>query len=98
MPVLWPGGKQKQLFLISLQKHLLQAILAIAAVVLVGLIIMPRRPECRESQSGVLTGKTGRKVIAHLPGGDLELEWAGDDQSVFMTGPATEVFSGEWVE
>ena len=27
---------------------------------------------------------------------DLALEWAGDGHSVFMTGPATEVFSGEW--
>ena len=41
---------------------------------------------------------TGRKLLAHLPGGDLELEWAGDDQTVFMTGPATEVFSGEWLD
>ncbi len=45
--------------------------------------------------AGVLTGKTGRKILAHLPGGDLELEWADDDH-VYMTGPAVEVFSGEW--
>ncbi len=51
---------------------------------------------CAVCVAGVLTGKTGRKILAHLPGGDLELEWPGDDQSVFMTGPATEVFSGEW--
>jgi diaminopimelate epimerase len=51
---------------------------------------------CAVCVAGVLTGRTGRKIIAHLPGGDLELEWPGDDQSVFMTGPATEVFSGEW--
>ena len=30
-----------------------------------------------------------------LSGGELELEWAGDDQSVLMTGPATEVFEGQ---
>ncbi len=35
------------------------------------------------------------KILAHLPGGDLELEWADDDH-VYMTGPAAEVFSGEW--
>jgi len=46
--------------------------------------------------SGVLTGRTARKILAHLPGGDLELEWAADNH-VFMTGPATEVFSGEWL-
>ena len=43
--------------------------------------------------AGVLTGKTERRIVNHLAGGDLELEWteAGD---VFMTGPAAEVFSG----
>jgi diaminopimelate epimerase len=46
--------------------------------------------------SGVLTNRTGRKVLAHLPGGDLELEWNQTDNHVYMTGPATEVFSGEW--
>jgi diaminopimelate epimerase len=45
--------------------------------------------------AGSLTGRTSRNVLAHLPGGDLQLEWA-DDQHVYMTGPATEVFSGEW--
>jgi diaminopimelate epimerase len=45
--------------------------------------------------AGVLTGYTERKLLAHLPGGDLELEWAADNH-VYMTGPATEVFSGEW--
>ena len=36
-------------------------------------------------------------VWVHLPGGDLELEWATDG-NVYMTGPAVEVFSGEWRE
>jgi diaminopimelate epimerase len=51
---------------------------------------------CAVCVAGVLTGKTGRKLLAHLPGGDLELEWAEADNHVYMTGPATEVFSGEW--
>ncbi len=46
--------------------------------------------------AGVLTGRTGRTLLAHLPGGDLELEWSEADNHVYMTGPATEVFSGEW--
>lgn len=46
--------------------------------------------------SGILTGRTARTLLAHLPGGDLELEWASDDAPVFMTGPATEVFEGVW--
>lgn len=44
--------------------------------------------------AGVLNKKTERNVLAHLPGGDLELEWAADG-NVYMTGPATEVFTGE---
>jgi len=46
--------------------------------------------------AGVLTGRTDRKIVAHLPGGDLELEWNEKDNHVYMTGPATEVFSGDW--
>jgi diaminopimelate epimerase len=45
--------------------------------------------------AGALTDRTDRSIVAHLPGGDLELEWAQNNR-VFMTGPATEVFSGEW--
>lgn len=51
---------------------------------------------CAVCVSGVLTGRTQRKLLAHLPGGDLELEWRESDNCVYMTGPATEVFSGEW--
>ena len=51
---------------------------------------------CAVCVAGVLTGRSGRKVLAHLPGGDLELEWHDDRSPVFMTGPATEVFSGDW--
>jgi diaminopimelate epimerase len=51
---------------------------------------------CAVCVAGVLTGRTSRKLLAHLPGGDLDLEWPSDDASVFMTGPATEVFTGEW--
>lgn len=46
--------------------------------------------------AGVLTGKSGRELLAHLPGGDLELTWRESDGHVFMTGPASEVFSGDW--
>jgi diaminopimelate epimerase len=51
---------------------------------------------CAVCVAGVLTGRTGRKILAHLPGGDLELEWSAADNHVYMTGPAAEVFSGEW--
>lgn len=51
---------------------------------------------CAVCVAGVLTGRSARRILAHLPGGDLELEWPEDEAPVFMTGPATEVFSGEW--
>ncbi len=44
--------------------------------------------------AGVLNGLTDKKIVNHLAGGDLELEWA-DDGFLYMTGPAVEVFSGE---
>jgi diaminopimelate epimerase len=52
---------------------------------------------CAVAVAGVLAGRSGRNVLAHLPGGDLRLEWREGDNQVYMTGPATEVFSGEWV-
>jgi diaminopimelate epimerase len=51
---------------------------------------------CAVCVAGVLTGRSARKIVAHLPGGDLVLEWPDDRSSIFMTGPATEVFSGKW--
>ncbi len=52
---------------------------------------------CSVAVAGVLTGRTGRRLLAHLPGGDLRLEWREADNQVYMTGPAVEVFGGEWV-
>jgi len=51
---------------------------------------------CAVGVAGVLTGRTDRKIRAHLPGGDLTIEWREADNNVYMTGPATEVFSGTW--
>ncbi len=50
---------------------------------------------CAAVVACVLNGKTGRNVLVHLPGGDLDIEWSETDNHVYMTGPATEVFSGE---
>jgi len=43
--------------------------------------------------AGVLTGRTERKIINRLRGGDLQMEWL-EEGPVLMTGPAVEVFSG----
>jgi diaminopimelate epimerase len=51
---------------------------------------------CAVCVAGVLSDRTGRKLLAHLPGGDLELHWSEADNCVYKTGPATEVFTGEW--
>ncbi|HEY3393185.1 MAG TPA: diaminopimelate epimerase [Lacipirellulaceae bacterium] len=53
---------------------------------------------CAVSVAGVLTRRTGREVLIHLRGGDLEIEWREADNHVYMTGPAVEVFSGDWRE
>ena len=43
--------------------------------------------------AGVLGGKTERDLTVHLKGGDLFIEWRGNNR-VYMTGAAEEVFQG----
>ncbi|AMV16901.1 diaminopimelate epimerase [Planctomyces sp. SH-PL14] len=50
---------------------------------------------CASAVAAILNGLCDRTVLCHLPGGDLTLEWS-EGGDVFMTGPATEVFSGVW--
>lgn len=49
---------------------------------------------CASVVAGVLTDKTTRKVTVHLRGGDLLIEWLGDNH-IYMTGPAEEIFEGK---
>jgi len=49
---------------------------------------------CAALVAAVLNKKTDRKATIHLPGGDLDIQWA-DDGHVYMTGPAELVFRGE---
>ncbi len=55
---------------------------------------------CAVLVAGVLEDRLDRSALIHLPGGDLRIEWAPDSGvslgPVFMTGPATEIFSGTW--
>jgi diaminopimelate epimerase len=53
---------------------------------------------CACCVAGVLTGRTERICKAHLPGGDLDINWCENDNCVYMTGPAVEVFEGNWPE
>jgi len=53
---------------------------------------------CACCVAAVLTGRSERICTAHLPGGDLDLNWCEEDNCVYMTGPAVEVFEGIWPE
>ena len=50
---------------------------------------------CATVMACILNKKTDNKVLVHLRGGDLTIEYIPETNHVFMTGPATEVFSGE---
>jgi len=49
---------------------------------------------CAAAVAAALNNLTSRQVTVHLLGGDLLIEWA-EDNHVYMTGPAVEVFTGE---
>lgn len=50
---------------------------------------------CAVAVACVLNGLTDRDVCVKLRGGDLHIKWSGEDNHVYMTGPATTVFEGE---
>lgn len=50
---------------------------------------------CAVAVASHLNGHTGKKVRVYLYAGALDIEWAGDGH-VYMTGPAEEVFTGEY--
>jgi diaminopimelate epimerase len=50
---------------------------------------------CAAVVASVLNSRTDRAVTVHLLGGDLQIDWAQDNH-VYMTGPAVEVFRGDW--
>jgi len=52
---------------------------------------------CATGVASVLTGQTSRDVTVHLKGGDLKVVWNEEDNHVYMTGEAKEVFKGTWL-
>lgn len=51
---------------------------------------------CATAVAAILSGRADNDVTVHLLGGDLEISWSGNKRdSVFMTGPAEYVFTGE---
>ncbi|BCT92085.1 diaminopimelate epimerase [Lysobacter helvus] len=42
-------------------------------------------------------GRVDRDVVVSLPGGELQVAWPDETGPIFMAGPATFVFEGEWL-
>lgn len=49
---------------------------------------------CAVAVACILNGRTGRRVLVHLRGGDLEIEWNERTGAVWMTGPAAFICDG----
>ncbi|MES9887796.1 MAG: diaminopimelate epimerase, partial [Candidatus Sedimenticola sp. 6PFRAG1] len=49
---------------------------------------------CAAVVTGQVQGLLDRQVRVGLPGGELVIEWQGDGEPVWMTGPAANVFEG----
>ena len=50
---------------------------------------------CAAVAAGRVLGKLAESVKVSLPGGELVIRWAGENEPIFMTGPATHVFEGK---
>ena len=53
---------------------------------------------CAVAVACALNGFTEDEVTVRLLGGDLQIRWDREKDTVFMTGPAEVVFDGEWME
>ena len=51
---------------------------------------------CAVAVACALNGLTEDEVTVKLLGGDLQIKWDRDKNTVYMTGPAEVVFDGEW--
>lgn len=49
---------------------------------------------CAAVAVGIQQGLLSAKVRVSLPGGELDIQWAGPGHPLFMTGPATHVYDG----
>ncbi len=50
---------------------------------------------CATAVACVLNGLTDDEITVHVLGGDIKVKWDRENDRVYMTGPATTVFSGE---
>ena len=51
---------------------------------------------CASVVAGVLNNQCDRSSTVELPGGCLQINWSAADNRVYMTGPATKVFQGQY--
>lgn len=49
---------------------------------------------CASLVAANIKGLADREAVIHLLGGDLQINWSKEDNHVYMTGPAVEVFEG----
>jgi len=50
---------------------------------------------CAAVATGIYRGKLLENVKVSLPGGELVIRWGGENEPLFMTGPATHVYEGK---
>ena len=67
IPVGGPGRQQEYFCSVRLEKHLLETVLAVAAIVLIWQIVIPFCPESREFQVGILS----RECVSGIFFGDI---------------------------
>ena len=53
---------------------------------------------CAVTVACVLNGLTEEEITVKLLGGDLQIQWDRENDTVYMTGPAEIVFEGNWEE
>ena len=49
---------------------------------------------CAAVAIGISQGLLDKRVKVNLPGGSLLIEWKGEGNSLYMTGPATHIYDG----
>ena len=51
---------------------------------------------CAAAAAAIINKKCESPLTVHLKGGDLLIEWAGEGEPIYMTGPASFVFDSVW--
>ena len=51
---------------------------------------------CATAVACILNGKTENQITVSVLGGEIEIEWDREENLIYMTGPATTVFTGEY--